>query len=398
MNSIVERPVAAAQAQMRVFAGESENARQLESVSGQLSRYQPVVEVGGVDAAITYCRQNRSPDLLVVDVSAEADAFAALDRLADHCEAHCRVLVVGSRNEIGFYQSMMALGISDYLPLPLDADRYQHAVQIAMGDKVHRTVRLGKQVAIMGSRGGVGVTTLAANLSWALAHELNINTAVIDLDLQHGDLDLLLGFTASERLAQVMDTPLNENDLTPLERAGDTLAERLTAFKSRGMRAMADGAKNCLEMLCQRYNRVVIDMPRLGPQPFALLQQADIRVLVTEPGLSSLRETAETLQLLGPDQPGHRTLVVLNHVRSEKHQLVSPLQIEQTLRRKPDFILPWQPDQAVSAQDLGTPVVAGNSRLSQQIRLLARNLIGHQSEAPRKRSLAGLLERLNVRS
>ncbi|MCV6587622.1 MAG: hypothetical protein OIF57_01145 [Marinobacterium sp.] len=386
-----QRPLLAA------FAGSAETAQQLQQVGAHLSRYQHYVSQGGIGAAIRYCRSQRSPELLVLDICAEAEPLQALDQLANYCEAHTRVIVVGSHNDIGFYQRMMQMGVSEYLPLPLDADRYQYAARVALGEQPAVDQVRGKRIAVYGCRGGVGVTLLAANLAWHLSQTLRASTALLDLDLHQGDLDLLLGFTASDRLERVMTRVEDIEDLQLLERAGEQLAERLSVYKNRHARLPPDPdtARQRIRQLCELHSRVVLDLPRsqsgLSRQ---LLLEAELRVVVLEPGLSTLRDATELLQQLGEDAAGQRTLLVLNYTRPEKHCMISQAQVEQTLRRPVDFVLPWMPERTAQAQDLGVPLVSQSHRLSQQIAALAEDLLGHKAVVSRHNPLTRLLQRL----
>lgn len=395
------RKASAADAALPVLAAYAHSpdlARQLSEVGVQLAGCQQQVSSGGIAAAVSRCKARRSPELLVIDISDEAQPLQALDQLANYCEAHTRVIVLGQHNDIEFYRRIMQLGISEYLPLPLDADRYQHAVLVALGQQPLADRARGKRVAIYGCRGGVGVTMLAANLAWLMAQQLRASTALLDLDLRHGDLDLLLGFNASDRLERVMTRADDIEDTQLLERAGEQLLDRLQVYKSRHAQQPSELAiaRPRIRQLCELNSRVVLDLPRSQPAlSMQLLQDAELRLVVLEPGLSALRDGTEILQQLGEDVAGQRTLLVLNYTRPDKHCMISLQQIEQTLGRAVDYCLPWQPERTAQAQDLGVPLVSQSSRLSQQLEALAQDLLGHKVAVAANHPLAQLWQRLS---
>ena len=364
---------------LRGFMSTPAQVQAITGMSETLRGADCVFRTGGVSGAIDYCREQTSPEILVIDISDSPEPLLALDQLANFCEPHTRVIICGQQNDVALYQSIMQFGVTEYLPQPLLADAYHRAVHVALGVSQRDYSQAGKQVAVFGMRGGVGSSTLAANLAWHLSQRLRVNTALVDLDLRDGDLDLLLGFEASDHLARLLGDAGQVQDQQLLDRAVEPLAERLQVLKSRGAsgRINADVLATRLQQLSERAGRVILDLPRGEPQLCeAVLEQTDIRILVVDPSLSALRQLTEWWRLHGKDLPGQRTLVVLNYNRSERHAMLKPQQFAEQIQRPVDHILPCQPDVVGDALDLGQPLVAGNSRLAQAIRVLADDVMG----------------------
>ncbi|MGE0755067.1 MAG: hypothetical protein AB7L92_07915, partial [Alphaproteobacteria bacterium] len=74
---------------------------------------------GNINDAVEYLKNNKSPPLLLVEVSSQAEAPKELDKLAETCDPDSKVIVIGSVNEYSFFCWLMDLGISSYLLKPL---------------------------------------------------------------------------------------------------------------------------------------------------------------------------------------------------------------------------------------------------------------------------------------
>src|ERR1700693_3569319 len=115
-----------------------------------------------VDAIELLQKLDRSPRQLIVDVSGSTMPLSDLARLSDVCEPSVAVVVVGDRNDVDLYRSLLGAGVQDYLFKPLSVGLLQRA--LAARDP-GAAVRAGRAVSFVGARGGVGTTTIALSLA-----------------------------------------------------------------------------------------------------------------------------------------------------------------------------------------------------------------------------------------
>ena len=183
---------------------------------------------GGIAKAIETLAAQRSPDMLIVDISGSDLPVSRIHSLAEVCEPGVTVVAIGDRNEIGLYRDLLHAGVTDYIVKPLTAQLVarvltakHHPGEVGMISR-----KLGTMVAVVGARGGVGTTTIAVNLAWHLADRQNRRAALLDLDLHHGNCAMALNVKPTSGLREALINP-TRIDSTLLERVMAPVGERL---------------------------------------------------------------------------------------------------------------------------------------------------------------------------
>jgi pilus assembly protein CpaE len=243
----------------------------------------------------------------------------------------------------------------------------------------------GRIVAVSGACGGVGTTTIAANLAWYLGEELKRHTLLFDPDIYTGNAAMMLGGRTGTGLRLALETPSRIDELF-VERAAQPITERLSVLagdeKVTEMAEIAEGAgRALLAALRRRYNFVVADVPS-APVPVyrELLALAHQRVLVMDPTLASMRNTLRLMALpTGPDQV-RRAVIVLNRL-GQPGGLTRP-QIEEALEMPVDVVIPYQPRQVGMAATMGTPACVASGGFRNGILSLAREVAFVAEGAP----------------
>ena len=164
------------------------------------------VAIGGVDDAIAYLLKiERSPLFLLIDLHDSVMPLSDLGRLAEVCEPSVQVVALGERNDVGLFRSLLKLGVRDYLVKPLTVELLKRTVSTTEG-KINPVVltRAGKMIAFVGSRGGVGVTTIGLNLARHLAEDTHRRVAYVDLNVYGGAANSMLGIQSNNGLADAL--------------------------------------------------------------------------------------------------------------------------------------------------------------------------------------------------
>src|SRR4051812_524543 len=128
------------------------------------------VQMGGIAAATEAYRASATPNVVIIESDGRAEVLlGGLDMLAQVCDAGTRVIAIGHLNDIVLYREMVRRGVSDYLiaPVgPVDMIRTISGLFYAPDAKP-----VGRTLAIVGAKGGVGSSTVAHNIAWAIAPE-----------------------------------------------------------------------------------------------------------------------------------------------------------------------------------------------------------------------------------
>ncbi len=340
---------------------------------------------GGLSATIATLRKSATPRVLVVDVGGETDAIRALQALSEIAEPSAAVLVIGQSQELDFYRELTrGLGVSEYLSKPLSRERVAQLFGPIVRGQAHSVVTAsgGRSLTITGASGGVGATTVAANLAWQLAATHRSHTCLLDADLYLGSAGLMLDMGLGEGLLQALRTP-SRIDTVFLERAAELVADdavdgRLSLMASELHPAdaidYAEGAaQTLLNAMRLRYNVVVIDAP-FSAEPFArdLFAGVTQRVLVLEPTLASVRGAMRLIGLSAGANQSRRPILLLN--RLGRPGGLSRADVEQTLGARVDITIPELSGKVTDAANLGRPLVESSAPFRSAIDQLARQL------------------------
>ena len=332
----------------------------------------------GIRAAIATLASMATPAALIVDLSGEENPLVALSDLSQVLEPNVRLLVVGDREGVDFYRQVThGLGVLEYLHKPLSRDIVARLFGPLLSETavLQGTVQTGRLVTVTGARGGVGASTIAANLSWYLGVESKRHTVLLDTDLQRGMCAMLLGMKPGPGLHTMLEAPERIDELV-MERAAQPFAERLHVLAGQVDLAVQlsfppGGAVQLSGALRRRYNFVVADLPFTGqPLHRDLMQLAHQRVLVMPPTLAGIRDMLRLLAIPnGPAQP-RRAVVVLN--RAGMVGGLETRQIVEGLQMKPDIVIPDLKGAAERAENLGKPVAQEDGPFHNAMQTLAR--------------------------
>lgn len=380
------------------FATEAATEAALRDGFSDPTQEPPDVRRGDIAAAIAAMRRMPTPHVLLVDVSSHPQPLAALDDLSSVVEPDVRVLVIGDRQDLGFYRHLTrGLGVVDYLYKPISATMIAETfLPLLSRRRVSEPMaRGGRMIAVTGARGGAGATTIAANLAWFLANVAQRHTLLLDADLHRGTGALLLGTQTGSGLRAALEFPDRVDELF-IERSAQFVSERLHVLA--GEESLEDhpgytagATQRLVATLRRRYNYIVADVP-FRSEPFSreLCDIAQQRVVVLEPQIASLRDALRLLRLPTGSGQVHRPLLVLN--RGRRKGALSLKQVTETLGQPPDLVIPDIGRRLETAETMGEPAAAKGGTFRNAIKQLA-HACGAVNTAPKRRGLFGLLRR-----
>ena len=207
-------------------------------------------------------------------------------------------------------------------------------------------------------RGGVGATTIAANLAWYLGKRANRHTVLLDADIYRGTCALLLNAKSGSGLRTALETPDRIDELF-IERSAQAVTDRLHVLSgeenlTEQLKYEPAAAGRLIDTLRRRYNFILIDAPFSGlPIHSDLLMLGHQRVLVMDPTLAAVRDTLRLLALPNGPLHVHRGLVVLNHMKRPGE--LTRKQVEDALKMQVDVAIPDMPKLLGNAASMGEP-------------------------------------------
>ena len=364
---------------------------------------------GGLRNAIQSLSVSASPNILMVDLSESGDPLNDINALAEVCEPGTVVIAIGQVNDVRLYRDLLASGIHDYLLKPLSAnmlrDSLTQAQAVFMAPKAgdDEGVKRHISTAVIGTRGGVGASTLVTSLAWLFSAEKRMPTALLDLDVHFGTGALTLDLEPGRGLTDAIDNPGRIDGLfieRAMIRANENLAI-LSAEAPINQPLMTDGAAflQLQEEFKHQFEMTVLDMPRNMLINFPhLLNEVNAIVLAAEMSLASARDTIRILSWLKTNAPHSQVIVVANKVQPGMAE-ISKTDFEASIERKIDISIPFDQKAATNAAKLGKTFVDanGSAKASAAIKQLAARVIGASEEdegdaAAGKKSLLGSLD------
>ena len=340
---------AASRARLMAFVFDAESEASLSSCLSHLPFPNATIKRGGIARAIQHLATERSPETIIVDMSGVDMPASRMHELAELCEPGVTVIAIGDRNDIGLYRDLVQAGVNEYIVKPVTAQLLAKALLAAPAAAGREPIirKLGKVVAAIGARGGVGTTTLAVNLAWHLANRQNRRVLLLDLDLQNGDCALSLNVAPTPGLREALTNPLRVDGVF-LERAVALHGERLFVLSGEEpLRAdtefNAEAVETLVGALRTQYHYVIADVPRVPVPPYQrALDVADIRIIVADKTLRSVRDTVRLRDALGQGEGAHCNLLVVNR-SGEGGPRALTLEEMSRVKVSPNFVIPFRP-------------------------------------------------------
>jgi pilus assembly protein CpaE len=290
-----------------------ETERVLQESSVLLGR--SAIMRGGIAKAIEHLSEERSPHLLIVDISGIDLPLSLIHTLADVCEPGTNVVAIGDHNDVGLYRDLVDAGVSNYIVKPLTRELLTKALTPKVNSNSSEigsraALKLGKLVSFVGARGGVGTTTLACNLAWHLANRQSRRVALVDLDLQHGDCTLLFNINSTPGFRDALANPLRLDHLL-LDRIMAQHGERLFVLGSEeplhdNVQFTPSAIDSLFSVLRSQFHYVIVDVPRIpAPAYRRALEIADRRVIIVDQTMRAMRDAMRVMKMFGDGEiPG----------------------------------------------------------------------------------------------
>jgi pilus assembly protein CpaE len=359
------------------------------------------IQMGGMAAAVEAYRAAPTPNVIVLEADARSNILAGLDQLATVCDAGTRVIVIGRINDVTLYRELVRRGVSDYVIAPVTAIDVVRSICNLFSAPEAKAV--GRIVAVVGAKGGVGASTVAHNVAWAIARDLAMDSVVADLDLAFGTAGLDYNQDPPQGIADAVFSP-DRVDSAFIDRllskctdhlsllAAPATLERVYDFGDDAFDAIFDTLRTT--MPC-----IVLDIPHQwsGWTRRSLIGADDI-LIVAAPDLANLRNTKNIFDLLKAARPNDRPpLYCLNQVGVPKRPEINAAEFAKAIESEPIASISFDPQMFGSAANNGQMIaeISANHRTTDMFLQIAQRLTGRSETKKQKSSfLSPLIEKL----
>jgi Flp pilus assembly CpaE family ATPase len=309
-------------------------------------------------------------DVLLVDIDPENEReLRQLGRIIEQRRGRTAILATARDLSAQGVRALIRQGVDDFIPQPFEHADLLDAIARARAKlrQARRGGKLGKVIAVSRAKGGMGASTLAAHIALALSEkrhrqEPDKEVALLDLDLQFGDLSLMLDLEPSNEMVEMIRNPARLDGA--LLRASMTRhASGLSVLQAPGEVVPLDALPNAtagklIELAREEFEYVVIDLPLVVPRWLeAVLQHADQLVAVTQLNVAAIRQTRRWLDFLKEEALYDLPVsVVLNRYVWRLGERARLKQAIRALDHPIDHYVPDDTALALEAINRGTPL------------------------------------------
>lgn len=244
------------------------------------------------------------PDLLVFHLSelGEEELSGLLERPATERPA---TVVIGPAKNTACVRAAWKAGVYDYLEHPVNAVDLLESIQVICNEGQERDLRqAGSLITIVGGKGGLGASFLAANLAHIMTVSSDRRVALIGLDAQFGSLAPYLGLSPKHGLIRTLNM---------VEHLDQVAVEACMTKHKSGLSVLCpleeemilagdipvDRFSHLLDLMKESYDQVVIDQPcRYDEMSAAVYERADHILLIVQQDLASLRNAVRLQNVL----------------------------------------------------------------------------------------------------
>jgi pilus assembly protein CpaE len=371
----------------------------------RMSKAHLKVHMGGLATAVEFYQTAPTPNLIILESRSEPkELLVGLRQLSEYCDPTTKVVVIGHYNDVGLYRELIRTGISEYVVAPISMADIVSVISSIFVDPEAEPI--GRSIAFIGAKGGVGSSTIAHNVAWTMSNLFASEVVVADMDLAFGTANINFDQDPAQGIADAVFSP-ERIDEVYLDRLLAQCAERLSLLAApstldRVYDFDIDAFTQIIDTAQRSAPLLVLDVPHVwNGWTRNTLMKADEIVITVTPELANLRNAKNLVDMLKKIRPndGPPKLIV-NQAGVPKRPEISVADFVEPLGVTPMAVIPFEPllfgnaannGRMLGEMDAKSPIVAS-------IGEIAHVLTGRSEIKPRKKAPFGnLLGKLKLK-
>lgn len=337
--------------------------------------------------------ENTSPDIIIMTLGAgDTDVLSLAERIVLH-RPRTFVILVAEHLDVDMMQNAIKIGCHNIIELPTSPKEFADYIKSVYNNENIRLKSLNEKenllwsstvISVFGAKGGLGKTTIAANLAVKLA-EKRKKVALIDLDLQFGDIHIFMDIEPKDTITELFQEVVTPNidSVRSYMTVHSSGVHVLCAPKSPEYAELISAEKvlSLLSLLRTYYDYVIIDTaPSFSEVNMVAIESSSLIFFVTGLDISILKNSKLSVSLLESLQQTDKVRVIVN--RAVDTNSISVNDVQKIIGYPIWAKIPSDYKVAVNALNRGIPFVSGapNSKLSQSITDLVNILLSGKTE------------------
>ncbi|NTW01135.1 MAG: response regulator [Oscillochloris sp.] len=330
--------------------------------------------------AVALAKQHR-PDVVLMDINMpDMDGIAATEAIMTQ-DPMIQVIIMSVQGETDYLRRAMLAGAREFLTKPISADdlyksiRHVHRIagmrprttapvgEVGGGSSSVGATSEGQIIAVFSPKGGVGTSSIAANLAVALRQITNKKVALLDASVIFGDLSVILNLRSDKTIIDIA-TRVDDMDRDLLN---DVMATHTSQVKvllappdpQRGELVTSDHIRAILELMRREFDFVVVDTPAsFQDRSLAVLDMANRIVTLMTLEMHCIRNIKlflEVADLL--EYPHEKVMLVLN--KASNRTGIRAEDVEKNIQRKVSLQIGDAGQDMTFSINQGVPLVIG---------------------------------------
>lgn len=354
-----------------LVADDSDETRELIKRLIDLSERLTLFSEAQTGSEVLEILKTGQPDIVLMDINMPGlNGLETTERIS-RLYPSLMVIMMSVQGETEYLRKAMMSGAREYLIKPFNMEVLEETLCSTFDNERERQrlIQMRKdQDTLQGqarthvffsTKGGVGKSVIALNTALALAAGKSGKVALVDLDLQFGDLGILINRKPVKTISELIEDPA----LTEPEQIGTFMescsgVDLLMAPKKPEMAEYVteQHVQSLLKTLKKAYRYIVIDTSvSFNEVVLSALDQADVVHYVTTPDLLSLKNTRLGLEILRSLHQLDKVDIIVN--RNGRNQEISVQDIEKVLSMKPSIVIPDDEKVLMESVNHGVPVL-----------------------------------------
>jgi pilus assembly protein CpaE len=306
------------------------------------------VHMGGIPTAIEFYQSAPTPNLILLESRSEPKQLLdQLAQLSEHCDPSSKVVVIGHYNDVGLYRELIRSGISEYVIAPVSMTDIVSVVSSIFVDP--EADPIGRSIAFIGAKGGVGSSTIAHNVAWAMSSLFKSEVVVADLDLAFGTANINFDQDPAQGIAEAVFSPERVDEVY-LDRLLAQCAEHLSLLAAPStLERVYDFDPDAFAQIIETAQRsaplLVLDLPHVwSGWTKSTLIKADEIVITATPELANLRNTKNMVDMLKRLRPNDTPpKLIINQAGVPKRPEIAASDFSEPLGITPMAVINFEP-------------------------------------------------------
>jgi pilus assembly protein CpaE len=361
------------------------------------------VFMGGIPTAIEFYQGAPTPNLIVLESKREPkEMIGQLQQLSEFVDPSSKVVIIGHYNDVWLYRELIRSGISEYVVAPISMADIVSVISSIFVDPDAEPI--GRSIAFIGAKGGVGSSTIAHNVAWAMSTLFKSEVVVADLDLPFGTANINFDQDPAQGIAEAVFAP-ERIDEVYLDRLLAQCAEHLSLLAApSSLDRVYDFDPDAFAQIIETAQRtaplLVLDVPHVwNGWTKNTLTQADEVVVTATPELANLRNTKNLVDILKKLRPNDAApKLIVNQAGVPKRPEISAADFADPLGLTPMAVIPFDAQFFGNASNNGRMLgeMDAKNPIVQMVNEMAHVLTGRAELKTKKQkaSLGGILGKL----